>query len=126
MTGIAQVIHSIADPGPAGVSSFRPGIPGFVIGRLRRGRVHLPRCRHNRFRHQRSDPARTPVVDVRWGDKPDRRHCGDGIAVEVDHRPAIVVGIWFVVIGAFEIVSSSGIYGASKKLRKAVSAASEG
>jgi uncharacterized membrane protein HdeD (DUF308 family) len=39
---------------------------------------------------------------------------------------AIVVGIWFVVIGAFEIVSSFGIYSASKKLRKAISASSEG
>jgi uncharacterized membrane protein HdeD (DUF308 family) len=39
---------------------------------------------------------------------------------------AIVVGIWFLVIGAFEIVSSFGIYAASKKLREAVSADSEG
>jgi len=39
---------------------------------------------------------------------------------------AMVVGIWFVVIGAFEIVSSFGIYAASKKLRKAVPADSEG
>jgi hypothetical protein len=31
-----------------------------------------------------------------------------------------------VVIGAFEIVSPFGIYGASKKLRKAISPASEG
>jgi len=39
---------------------------------------------------------------------------------------AIVIGIWFVVIGAFEIVSSFGIYGASKRLRKMISAPSEG
>ena len=39
---------------------------------------------------------------------------------------AIVVGIWFVVIGAFEIVSSFGICGASNNLRKAISAAPEG
>ena len=39
---------------------------------------------------------------------------------------AIVVGIWFAVIGAFEIVSSFGIHGASKKFRKAISPASEG
>ena len=32
---------------------------------------------------------------------------------------ALVVGIWFVVIGAFETVASFGIYGASKKLRTA-------
>jgi uncharacterized membrane protein HdeD (DUF308 family) len=31
----------------------------------------------------------------------------------------LVVGIWFVVIGAFETVASFGIYGASKKLRSA-------
>ena len=39
---------------------------------------------------------------------------------------AIVVGIWFVLIGVFEIVSSFGIYGASKTLREAISTASEG
>jgi uncharacterized membrane protein HdeD (DUF308 family) len=36
---------------------------------------------------------------------------------------AIVVGIWFVVIGVFEIVSSFGIYGAPKTLREAISTA---
>jgi len=39
---------------------------------------------------------------------------------------AIVVGIWFVLIGVSEIVSSFGIYGASKTLREAISTASEG
>jgi uncharacterized membrane protein HdeD (DUF308 family) len=39
---------------------------------------------------------------------------------------AIVVGIWFVVIGVFEIVSSFGIYGASKTIREAISTAPEG
>jgi uncharacterized membrane protein HdeD (DUF308 family) len=39
---------------------------------------------------------------------------------------AIVVGIWFVVIGAFEIVSAFGIHRASKEPRKAISTASEG
>ncbi len=39
---------------------------------------------------------------------------------------ALVVGIWFAVIGAFETVASFGIYGASKKLRTASSKASEG
>jgi uncharacterized membrane protein HdeD (DUF308 family) len=39
---------------------------------------------------------------------------------------AIVVGIWFVVIGVFEIVSSFGIYGASKRLSEATSATGEG
>ncbi len=39
---------------------------------------------------------------------------------------AIVVGIWFAVIGVFEIVSSFGIYGASKTLREAISTAPEG
>jgi uncharacterized membrane protein HdeD (DUF308 family) len=39
---------------------------------------------------------------------------------------ALVVGIWFVVIGAFETAASFGIYGASKKLGTAGSEASEG
>lgn len=39
---------------------------------------------------------------------------------------ALVVGIWFVVIGAFETVASFRIYGASKKLLAASSKASEG
>ena len=39
---------------------------------------------------------------------------------------AIVVGIWFVVIGVFEIISSFGIHSASKRLQEASSAPSEG
>ena len=38
---------------------------------------------------------------------------------------AIVVGIWFVVIGAFEIASSIGIRSASKRLHETTSAPSE-
>jgi uncharacterized membrane protein HdeD (DUF308 family) len=39
---------------------------------------------------------------------------------------AIVVGVWFVVIGAFEIVSSFRIHSASKRIHQAVSAPKEG
>ena len=39
---------------------------------------------------------------------------------------ALVVGVWFVVIGVFEIVSSFGIRRRSKKLGTASSAASRG
>ena len=60
--------------------------------------------------HQRSDPARPRLVDFRPCHQPDRRYRGDGLAIPKSIVTlALVVGIRFVVIGAFEAASAFGI-----------------
>ena len=118
------VVHQrrrLAGVGRAVLPTLRRRLRNSAAGHLDRRRLHLPWCGDVDIGHQRSRTC--PVAAGRYSSVLISLLAGIVMIGSPFRSLAIltlIVGIWLIVIGVFEIVSSFGIRSASNRVDKAL------